>query len=176
MPAEQWGTRPKAVKQVTHWVHSQWLNLQDAGKSAGSHRRAPGPVLGAAVGRVTLGTAPALSPAPLEGRGSWGGHSCSSCPGSSSAFVLLLPWAFCCLCPLPTISWETHSSSRAFGGGRWKPPGIVRAGVGAVWDHSGLCKGSAWVCNLGLQKLYLQNCKISWYEIFVIFSHLWFLV
>lgn len=41
MPAELWGTRPKAVKQVLHLAHSQRLNLQYPWKSAPSRRRVP---------------------------------------------------------------------------------------------------------------------------------------
>lgn len=85
MPAEPWGTRPKAVKQVTCSVHSQWLNFQDPERSARSDRRAPGRVLGAAVGRVILGEPWSSSPAwPEGGRGicpslgELGGHSSSA--------------------------------------------------------------------------------------------------
>lgn len=91
MPAEPWGTRPKAVKQVPHSVHSQWLNFQDPGKSAGCDRRAPGRVLGAAGGRGILGE-PGAPVQPHPGEGGAGGHS-------SSALGLPLPLGLCCLRP-----------------------------------------------------------------------------
>lgn len=138
-----------------------------------------------AVGRVTPGESP-RSPGPAslaEGRG--------ICPaqepqprGAGGAQLLLLPVQQLCLCPpcflglllgfalFPPFPGKLAARLRLVVVEDGKNPRIVRAGVRAVWDHPGLCKGSAWVCNLSLQKFYLQNCKISWYEIFVIFGHL----
>lgn len=94
MPAELWGTRPKAVKQVTHLVHSRWLNLQYPWKSAPSHRRVPlgeragngqlaEPLLGRApkfqIQPCSAGAMVGSAPNPRDGTGRDGGDRSRTC-------------------------------------------------------------------------------------------------
>lgn len=139
MPAEVWGTRPKAVRQVTHSVHSPWLNLQDPGQSAVVTGASPWEQ---AVGRITPGDSP-RSPGTASGEegrgicpspGELGGHSCSSCPGSSSAFVLPVSLGFLlgfALFPPFPGKLAAHLRLFVFAVKDGRNPRIVRAGVKA---------------------------------------------
>lgn len=104
------------------------------------------------------------------GRGSWGGTAAPSAQLCLCPAWFLGPSAG--VCPFPTISWETHSSSRAFCGcgWRWKTPGTVRAGVLAVWDLSGLCLSlQSWLTKVFTYRI-VRFCDMKYLYFLVICS------